>query len=120
MFVSPQESPGDLNLPGGQKEGGSPGLMIDYFKIENFSSVIEAIDVTFQRGYACGEVFNSKKIHFSGKHKAYRWKTIHLSGYTCLTTDPTTHSYSSGNGVLLCQIIVGSASRWVKLILATL
>ena len=40
--------------------------MMDYRKkdvaFENFPSVIEAIDVTFQRGYARGEDFNSKKI----------------------------------------------------------
>ena len=44
-------------------------------KFAHFALVIEAIDVTFQRLYACGSNYKEKKYRFSGKHKAYGWKT---------------------------------------------
>ena len=53
--------------------------MGDYRKREvafaGHPDAIEAIDVTFQKAYARGEDFVSKKIRFSGKHKAYGIKT---------------------------------------------
>lgn len=42
---------------------------------ENFPSAMEAVDVTFQQSYARGEDFETKKVRFSGKHKAYGFKT---------------------------------------------
>ena len=45
------------------------GLVFD-----NFSNAIEAMDITFQRSYAQGEDYTTKKIRWSGKQKGYRWK----------------------------------------------
>ena len=44
-------------------------------KFDHFPDVLEAIDVTFQKSYARGVDYEAKKIRFSGKHKAYGWKT---------------------------------------------
>ena len=41
----------------------------------NFPDAIKAIDITFQRSYARGEDYATKKIRWSGKHKGYGWKT---------------------------------------------
>ena len=41
----------------------------------NFLDAIEAINVTFQRSYARGEDYTTKKIRWLGKHKSYGWKT---------------------------------------------
>ena len=53
--------------------------MIDYQKAEttvaNFPGAIKAINVTFQHSYACGADYGTKQIQFSGKHKAYGFKT---------------------------------------------
>ena len=42
---------------------------------DHFPDAIEAIDVTFQRSYARGEDYASKKLRWSGKHKGYGWKS---------------------------------------------
>ena len=42
----------------------------EYF--QHFRLAIKAIDVTFQKAFAQGEDYQTKKYQFSGKHKAYR------------------------------------------------
>ena len=41
---------------------------------DNFPNAIEAINVTFQRLYAQGEDYATKKIRWLGKHKGCGWK----------------------------------------------
>ena len=69
--------------------------MIDYWKAEttfaNFPDAIEAIDVMFQRSYACGADYGTKQIQFSGKHKAYGFKTkvaVGPDGQACYVSIP--------------------------------